>query len=87
LSQLVQVGGSLLILAGFALAQWGVLNQKSPGYLVLNALGGAVLAADAVFGRQWGFLLLEGTWAVLATIGLAQLRRVPATPASNSPRD
>src|SRR5688572_6130765 len=53
----VQVAGSLLVLAGFALAQRGVLDQKSRVYLLLNLVGSAVLAVDALLGRQWGFLL------------------------------
>ena len=36
MSQFVQVVGSLLVLTGFALAQRGVLDQKSRSYLTLN---------------------------------------------------
>ncbi|MEA9985046.1 MULTISPECIES: CBU_0592 family membrane protein [Subtercola] len=66
----VQIVGSLLVLAGFALAQWGVLNLKSKRYLVLNTVGSAVLAIDAFIGQQWGFLLLEGVWAIVSAISL-----------------
>ena len=66
----IQVAGSLLVLAGFALAQWGVLDVKSKRYLVLNTLGSAVLAVDAFFGQQWGFLLLEGVWAIVSAVSL-----------------
>ena len=54
--QLVQIIGSLLVLAGFALAQLGVLDQKSRRYLLLNAIGSGVLAVNAVVEQQWGFL-------------------------------
>lgn len=67
---IIQVGGALLILAGFALAQGGLLDQKSRTYLVLNLVGSAVLAVDAASGRQWGFLLLEGVWAVVSVASL-----------------
>ena len=70
----VQVAGALAILAAFALAQAGRLDQRSPRYLVLNLAGSAVLAVDAWLGRQWGFLLLEGAWAVVSAWGLARLR-------------
>jgi hypothetical protein len=67
----VQIAGALAILAAFVLAQAGVLGQRSQRYLVLNLAGSAVLAVDAYLGRQWGFLLLEGVWAVVSAWGLA----------------
>ena len=42
----VQIVGALLVLAGFALAQWGVLDGRSVRYLLLNLVGSAVLAVD-----------------------------------------
>lgn len=78
MTQLVQIVGSLLVLAGFALAQAGVLDQKSRRYLLLNVIGSAVLAADAMIERQWGFLLLEGVWAVVSAVSLVALRNRPA---------
>ena len=81
MAQLVQVAGSLLVLAAFALAQWNVLDQKSLTYLVLNTVGSAVLAVMALLGRQWGFLLLEGVWAVVSAISLAQVLLAARRPA------
>ncbi|MHA7986004.1 CBU_0592 family membrane protein [Rathayibacter sp. CAU 1779] len=66
----IQIVGSLLVLAGFALAQWGVLDQKAVFYLVLNVAGSGILALEAVFTSQWGFLLLEGVWAIVSLVGL-----------------
>lgn len=71
--QLVQVVASLLILLAFGLAQAGRMGQHSRAYLVLNVVGSGVLAAAALIGRQWGFLLLEGAWAVVSAVGLARL--------------
>jgi uncharacterized membrane protein len=75
MSMVIQIVGSLAVLTGFILSQLNVLNPKSLVYLWVNAVGSGLLAVDAVIERQWGFLLLEGTWAVVSVIGLAHLRR------------
>ena len=67
MSQIVQVVGAVLILAAFAAAQFHRLHPRSYTYLVLNLVGSAVLAAEE---RQWGFLLLEGVWALVSLWGL-----------------
>jgi hypothetical protein len=76
LETLVQVGGSLLILVPFALAQLGRWRTDAPAYVWLNLVGSSVLALDAWHGGQWGFLLLEGVWALVSAWSL--VRRAPA---------
>lgn len=73
----IQIVGSLLVLTGFALAQWGLLNPKSKRYLVLNIVGSAILAVDAFVHEQWGFLLLEGVWAIVSLISVIAVLRGP----------
>jgi hypothetical protein len=77
MGHLVQIAGAVAILCAFVLAQAGILNQRSLSYLVLNFLGSVVLTVDAYLGRQWGFVLLEGVWAIVSAWGLVQ-RSKPA---------
>jgi hypothetical protein len=79
MDQVIQIFGSLLVLAGFAAAQAGRLKQTSLAYLVLNLVGSAILAVQAGTHSQWGFLLLEGVWAIVSAVSLFNaLRRRPA---------
>jgi hypothetical protein len=68
----IQIAGSLLILVPFVLVQIGRMTSRHRAYLVLNLIGSTVLAVDAAFGQQWGFLLLEGVWAVVSLVALVR---------------
>ena len=73
--QVVQVIGALLILSGFVLAQFRLLDPRSLWYLVVNLVGSAILTIDAWRQDQWGFFLLELVWAIVSSWGLTQLVR------------
>lgn len=84
-SQIIQVGGSVLLLASFLLAQIGTLHQKSRMYLAMNTAGSAVLALDALAEHQIGFLLLEGVWSAVSVVGLLRDYTRGADPAATAP--
>jgi hypothetical protein len=73
--QIVQIAGALLVLAGFLAAQADLLDQRSYRYLLPNAVGSAALAVTAAFSADWGFVFLEGVWALVSVHGLADRLR------------
>jgi hypothetical protein len=70
LSEVLQIAGALAVLVPFARSQLGTLRTDTAAYLWPNVVGSVVLAVLALAGAQWGFLLLELTWALVATRGL-----------------
>lgn len=66
MSEVLQWTAAIVVLAGFGLSQWGVWSVISYRYLVSNFVGGAGLSVAALLSHQWGFVLLEGVWALVA---------------------
>jgi hypothetical protein len=79
MTEVLQVVGAILILSAFAAVQRGSLGPHQVAYLVLNLAGGLVLSYVAAAEQDWGFLLLNSVWSVVAAWGL--LRASPATSA------
>ncbi len=70
MSDLLQLLGAIAVLAAFIAVQRDWLKPSSRPSLVLNLVGSGTLACLALIGRQWGFLLLEGSWALVSAGGL-----------------
>jgi hypothetical protein len=68
--EICQIAGAVLILVGFAGEQFGWLDGRSLTYLLFYIIGAGTLAVVAFLGRDWGFLLLEGSWSVISVVSL-----------------
>jgi len=76
--QAIQIVGALLILAAFTAVQLERMRPDSRLYLALNLVGSAILAVLAVAAAQWGFVLLEGVWAIVSAWGLVSIYSSPS---------
>ena len=73
--QIVSIVGAILILAAFTAQQVKLLEAETKTYQILNLIGGLCLAVTAVSMRQYGFIMLEGSWTVVSAWGLWRVVR------------
>jgi hypothetical protein len=73
--QVVSIVGAVMILSAYAAAQMKRLRAETVAYQLLNFAGGTCLCIVAIAARQYGFIILEGTWAVLSGFGLWRVMR------------
>jgi hypothetical protein len=70
MDQILQVAGALLILSAYIASLVRMLDGSSWTYLVLNLFGSSLLAVLAWLDADWGFLLLEGVWAIVTAASI-----------------
>jgi Ca2+/H+ antiporter len=73
--QAVSVLGALLILLAFAANQLGRVDTSNLSYQISNLVGSVILTTVAVIEVQLGFILLEGTWALVSLWGTIRVLR------------
>ena len=69
LDQLVSLVGAALILGAYVALQRGWLPRESRAYNALNLVGSLFLTYAAVRNWNLGFIILEGSWALLSLPG------------------
>jgi hypothetical protein len=65
------VGVSLLLLA-FFLNLFKFLRSESYVYMILNLVGGTLACYSSYLINFMPFVVLEGTWAVVAAVGVGR---------------
>ena len=75
LYQSLSLIGAALILAGFALLQLEKVRREDVSFSLMNFVGSSLLTVVAIEDRRLGFIILEGAWALLSLIPLAQRAR------------
>jgi hypothetical protein len=83
-STLIGSAGVALLLVAFFLSLIKRLAQDSVAYTLLNLVGAALAGYASWLIGFIPFVVLEGTWAVVAAVALL---RIVALPSTNSPHE
>ena len=60
--------GMFMVLAAFAAETRGIVSSRSFNYLLLMAIGEALLTVRAYITGEWPFAVLGGIWAAFACL-------------------
>lgn len=73
--QVIGLLGPLFLLGAYALLSSGKLVATSPVYQVMNLLGAGVMTWVGFATGTWAVWVLNGTWALIAILGLIRISR------------
>jgi Na+-translocating ferredoxin:NAD+ oxidoreductase RnfD subunit len=76
--QLISLTGAALILFAYVANQRGWIGPRDASYNLMNLIGALLLLWVALVDWRWGFIVLEGVWA-LASIPPLLRRPRPST--------
>lgn len=65
------------MLSAFAAQEFKRLEAGTRTYQILNLVGSFLCFVTAVVYRQYGFILLEGSWSLVSAWGLWRVIRGP----------
>ena len=71
--------GMVIVLAAFSAETRGIVSSRSFTYLILMAIGEALLTIRAYVTGEWPFAVLGGIWAAFAIYSILQ---PPTTPSN-----
>ena len=72
--QIISLLGSIQILAAYIGVQTGKLESHQRLYSLLNFFGSAILTYVGIVENNYGFILLEGVWALVSLWALFRPR-------------
>ena len=58
--------GKIIVLAALSAETRGIISSRSLTYLILMAIGEALLTIRALVAEEWPFAVLGGIWAAFA---------------------
>ena len=73
-ANIVNSAGVFLILTAFFLLILGKVKPDNRWYLLMNLTGAVLACYGSWLIRAYPFVVLEGTWALVAIIGLLKKR-------------